>query len=88
MEATLNFLPGHEDGVHPVDLRRDGVDDRLAVDGARVEEDVEEGVVDEAPQLGNASERQRLQTSVSSGVFAVKGPVPVDRQELDAVGPS
>ena len=86
MNFEIKFKPGHEEGVHPVDLRHHGVDDGLAVDRARVEENVKQGLVDEAPQLGNASEGQWPQTRVSSGVFSVKCPVPVDRQEFNAIG--
>ena len=78
-DVPLTFIsPCHEEGVHSIDLRNDSVDDGLTVDGTRVEQDVQQGVIDEAPQLWNASKGQRLQTFVCAGVFTVQSSMPVD----------
>ena len=67
-------------------IRDDGVEDLLAVDGRGVEEDVEEGVVDKVPQLGDGLEGQRFEPLVGALGLSVEGGVPVDGEELDAVG--
>lgn len=71
-----------EERVEPVHLVADGLHDGLAVDRARVEENVEERVVGEVPQLRDALERDDAELLVDA---RVEGRVPGDRQHLDAV---
>lgn len=99
--------------LSPVDLRDDRIQNGLAVHGAGVEQDVEQGVVNKVAHLRDALQGVWLQAFVGPRILMrrcrllifitflcydlvgytlyylpMQGGVPVDRQELDPVGPS